>query len=182
MSGPLPRWSRRDSRSCIRICGRLAESISPATSDPAFHAELRRLQPRLVYCCNVLEHLPRKVLRQMPEILGSIIGHGDYLLITVPLSYPYHADPIDTLYRPSPGQLASFLPGFRVVEQAVVDSETYGEEFRKGTPARRARKILRALFPFVRPKRWLSHVHRFFWFRKPYRHTCILLQRCESDH
>jgi hypothetical protein len=150
-------------------------------TDPAFHAVLRRLQPRLVYCCNVLEHLPRNILRQIPGILASILGQGAYLLITVPLSYPYHADPIDTMYRPNPEQLASFFPGFRVVDKAVVDSETYGEEFRKGSFTRRARKVLRPLFPFVRPRRWLSHVHRFFWLRKPYRHSCILLQRCGPD-
>jgi hypothetical protein len=150
-------------------------------TDPAFHAELKRLRPHLVYCCNVLEHLPRKVLQQIPGILASIMGHGAYLLITVPLSYPYHADPIDTMYRPNPEQLAAFFTGFRVVNKTVVDSETYSEEFRKGTLARRTRKILRTLFPFIRPKRWLSHVHRFFWLRKPYRHSCILLQRQEPD-
>jgi len=148
-------------------------------TDPAFHADLKRLQPRLVYCCNVLEHLPQKVLRKVPEILTSILTHEAYLLITVPMSYPYHADPIDTLYRPSPEHLASLFPGFHVVDSAVVDSETYGDEFRKGTWARKIRKILRLLFPFVRPKRWLSHVHRFFWLNKPYRLSCILLQRRE---
>jgi hypothetical protein len=150
-------------------------------TDPAFQAELNRLQPHLVYCCNVLEHLPRNVLQEVPEIFASIIGHEAYLLITVPMSYPYHADPIDTMYRPSPGQLASLFPGFRVVDKAVVDSETYGEEFGKGTLARKVRKILRPLFSFVRPKRWLSHVHRFFWLKKPYRQSCILLQRCQPD-
>jgi hypothetical protein len=64
-----------------------------------------------------------------------------------------------------------------VLEQAAVDCGSYGEEFAQGTPGRRARKLLRLLFPFVRPKRWLTHAHRFLWLNRPYRISCVLMQK-----
>jgi hypothetical protein len=32
-------------------------------------------------------------------------------------------------------------------------------------------------FPFMRPKRWLSHAHRFLWLFRPYRLTGVVLRK-----
>ena len=49
---------------------------------------------------------------------------GGYLVVSVPHSYPFHADPIDTLFRPSPGPKSwrLFGPDFvPVVTHTLVD-------------------------------------------------------------
>ncbi len=145
--------------------------------DPAFQAELAALAPEVVFACNLFEHLPRDLLRRIPRVLAQVVAPGGYLVVTVPRSYPYHADPIDTLYRPTPGEIASLFPEFELVSGAEVASASYGEEFAQGSLRRKIGKVLRLFFPFVRPRRWLSHVHRFFWLARPYRISCALLRR-----
>jgi SAM-dependent methyltransferase len=145
--------------------------------DPAFQLRLATLQPRIVLFCNVLEHLPVKLRDQVPEIFNRILAPGGRAFITVPHSYPYHADPLDTMYRPSPKEVARSFSSFELEAAEVIDSQSYGDEFFAASPGRRIRKVLRLLFPFVRPKRWLSHAHRFMWLTKPYRHTCVVLRK-----
>lgn len=145
--------------------------------DPAFQSRLHALQPRLVMFCNVFEHLPIPLRAKAPDALRRILAPGGLLLITAPRSYPYHADPIDTLYRPTPQQLVALFAGLEVIDARVLDSESYGDELRRGSLWRRLRRVLRLLFPFVRPKRWLSHAHRFFWLWRPYQHSCVLLRK-----
>lgn len=61
----------------------------------------------LVICSNILEHVTDRVtfIRNVLRFC-SVPG---YLLCTVPRTYPYHADPIDTMYRPTAAGLARFI-------------------------------------------------------------------------
>jgi hypothetical protein len=95
----------------------------------------------------------------------------------VPYSYPYHADPIDTLYRPNPEELCACFPSYEVLEARTIESESYGDEFIAGGPARMARKLLRMFFPFVRPRRWLSHAHRMLWLFRRYSLSAVVLRK-----
>ena len=36
---------------------------------------------------------------------------GSLVFVTVPFSYPYHRDPIDTMYRPSPFRVGESYRG-----------------------------------------------------------------------
>lgn len=144
---------------------------------PAVQARLRELRPDALLACNIMEHLPTDVRARFPAVIDSILAPGGVLVITVPYSYPYHADPIDTLYRPSPNELCALFPGYEVLEARTIASESYGDEFVAGGPVRMVRKLLRMFFPFVRPKRWLSHAHRMFWLFRPYRLTGVVLRK-----
>jgi hypothetical protein len=154
--------------------------ISGDLFDPRVQARLRELRPRAVLACNILEHLSNECRECFPEILDSLLPPGAVLIITAPYSYPYHADPIDTLYRPSPAQLCASFPGYEILEARVIESETYGEEFIAGGPLRMARKLLRMLVPIVRPKRWLSHAHRMLWLFRRYRIAGAVLRKPAS--
>jgi hypothetical protein len=154
--------------------------ISGDLFDPALQARLRELRPCAILACNILEHLPTEARRRFPELLDSLLPAGSALVLTVPYSYPYHADPIDTLYRPSPEALCACFPRYEVLEARVIASDSYGEEFVAGGPWRMARKVLRMFFPFVRPKRWFSHAHRFLWLFRPYRLTGVVLRKPAS--
>lgn len=141
---------------------------------------MRAAQPAAILFCNILEHLQADARARVPAVLDAILPAGGLLAISAPCSYPYHADPIDTMYRPTPQEILALFPGYEAVRSAIVQSQTYGEEFRRGSPLRRLRKLLRVLFPFVRPRRWASHAHRFLWLRRPYRLTCVVLRKPEA--
>lgn len=72
----------------------------------------------LVICCSLLEHVkePKKIC----SLLIDLTKRDRFLLVTVPKSYRYHPDPIDTMFRPSIDTLISMFPGMEVVEKKVV--------------------------------------------------------------
>jgi hypothetical protein len=74
-----------------------------------------------VVCCNVLEHVPD------PLLIGSTLAQfvaqrGGHLVVTVPRSFPYHPDPIDTMFRPSPAELAEMLQPLQQISGVEVRS------------------------------------------------------------
>ncbi len=151
--------------------------VSGDLFDPEVQERLRALRPDVVLACNILEHLEAGSRSRFPAILDSLLAPRGTLVITVPYSYPYHADPIDTLYRPTPDELGALFPRYEVLDARVIDSASYGEEFVAGGPLRMVRKLFRLLFPFVRPKRWLSHAHRMLWLFRPYRLSAAVLRK-----
>jgi hypothetical protein len=154
--------------------------ISGDLFDPAIQAKLRELRPQAIVACNIMEHLPTDLRRRFPAVLDGVLAPGGVLVVTVPYSYPYHADPIDTLYRPSPKELCALFPRYEVLDARTIDSESYGDEFLAGGPWRMTRKVLRMFFPFVRPKRWFSHAHRMLWLFRPYRLSGVVLRKPAS--
>jgi len=61
----------------------------------------------LVFCCNLLEHVTDRP--QTMRALGAMLAPDGHLVVTVPHRFPYHEDPIDTMYRPGPQELARDL-------------------------------------------------------------------------
>lgn len=86
--------------------------------DPAVRQRLG--DTRSVLCANVLEHVPDRV--PFAAALEEIVSPGGYLIVTCPRRFPYHADPIDTLFRPDPAELAGLFPSMRLQASAVVGS------------------------------------------------------------
>src|SRR5205085_4736707 len=43
--------------------------------------------------------------------IWSLLPPGGFLILTVPYRFPYHEDPIDTMFRPSVEELAQLFPG-----------------------------------------------------------------------
>ena len=82
-------------------------------ADPVFLDSLTALETQAVICCNVLEHLADR--QPLLKAFGTLVAPGSVLVLTVPRGFPYHADPIDTMYRPSVAEVAADLPGFRLV-------------------------------------------------------------------
>lgn len=144
--------------------------------DQKFQLKLAALHPEVVMFCNILEHLPSLEREKVPALIRHIVAPGGLVIVTVPHSYPYHPDPIDTLYRPNATELERLFSDYAVIESAVIDCGTYGDEFRRASLARQLRKIVRLLFPIVRPRRWLSHAHRMMWMRRPYQLTVALFR------
>ena len=85
---------------------------------------------------------------------GGDRGPGGFILATVPSSCPYHADPLDTYYRPSPAELASAFARSEPLLAEEVAGLTYAEDL-KGRGLTVAGELMRtvlwSLIFFVRP-------------------------------
>lgn len=120
----------------------------------------------LIICCNILEHVRQRAL--FVQNLLKFSRPGTLLMITVPLVYPKHSDPIDTMYRPTVKELAEFVGSCatcRIIkseELVIKDKEYY---------VLKAGRILDYLL--LRSPRWLLR-----WYLKPLRWkvTCALLK------
>jgi SAM-dependent methyltransferase len=96
--------------------------IAGDLADSAFLRSLEELEIRSVMCCNVLEHVPDPA--QVAAAIERVVAPGGYLLVTVPHRYPYHPGPIDTLFRPTVGELQLLFPTLTVTSSAELRCES----------------------------------------------------------
>ena len=74
---------------------------------------LRALNPSLVLSCNLLEHISNPALGFIN--LCSLLDKNSFLIISGPVKYPFHADPIDNGFRPDRKQIEKILPkGYKI--------------------------------------------------------------------
>jgi len=91
-------------------------------TDPETLADLPRCE--LVTACSMLEHV-----EDIDGALRAIAGLADdWLIVTVPFSYPLHECPIDNGWRPSPDELAEKVEacGLTVIQRYVAGPEQFG--------------------------------------------------------
>jgi len=145
--------------------------------DRDFRSQLRRYDAALLVCSNLLEHLtePEAFARACADLLKEG-GHG---LFSVPLSYPYHPDPIDTMLRLTPAQLAAMMPDWAVVRFGEIEAGSYWRDLRDSGSglSRLVRQIARVAMPFYRPSRWRENASRLSWLFRKYRVSIVLLQK-----
>ena len=77
-------------------------------NDGAFVAGLASHGYRALLCCNLLEHV--SVPAAICGKLELLLPVGGYLIITVPNRFPYHPDPIDTMFRPGVNESPGSFP------------------------------------------------------------------------
>ena len=145
--------------------------------DPGVLARLKAGRFRCVILSNVLEHVRDRAA--VAAACEEIVGPGGLVLASAPSSYPFHADPIDTYYRPSPAELGACFARSRVLAAEEVAGRSYAEDLRaKGiSPWRElARTALWALSAPVRPKSALARLHRWFWYGRPRKVSIALLR------
>ena len=147
--------------------------------DPVFKAEVPALGPRLVICSNLLEHLVDR--DGFMDFCRDVLAPGGHMLLTVPCSYPYHLDPIDTGYRPTPAELEALFPGYAVEWSEEVADSTYWDELKVQGAGQWARFIASmAKAPWLaltsRP-RFLSRYHRLLWLFRRYSVSCVLVRK-----
>ena len=100
----------------------LGVDINGDLADPEFLASLRAVRPQTILCCNVLEHVNQRAA--ITEWMSHAVRPGGIVVVTVPRRFPYHPDPIDSLYRPSLAELESAFPSLTL---------RFGEEVHCGT-------------------------------------------------
>jgi len=150
--------------------------------DPAVAERLAAMTFRCVLLSNMLEHVADRAA--VAAACERIVGPGGLILATVPSSFPYHADPIDTGYRPSPGELAGLFARSRPQFAEELAGPTYQEQIAERTSSvwREAGSTLLSVLTFpLHPKSTRSRLHRWRWLRRPYRVSIVLLEVGEAS-
>ena len=148
--------------------------------DPAVQEACRGLHARSVMCCNILEHVADA--RSFARIVSGLVGPEGYLVVSVPHSYPFHADPIDTLFRPSPEEVvALFGPGFTPVVTHTLVDVTWWHDLVTAVGVRRLplfffRDLAKAAREAV-SRQGLWRLHRYGWLMRPYKVSIVILRR-----
>lgn len=155
--------------------------------DPVYRARLQAYNAHVIICSNLLEHLSDPV--QFANACGELVRPGGHGIFTVPYSYPYHPDPIDTMLRPNPAELAGMLRGWTAVRSEVVESGNHWSDLQQSAePWRRLfRQMGRAMMPFYRSSQWRHVSHRLLWLWRPFTSSAVLLQKpaltaCAGDY
>jgi SAM-dependent methyltransferase len=131
-------------------------------------------RPKAILCCNILEHVrdPAALARRCMDIVGP----GGLIFVTVPYSYPHHRDPIDTMFRPEPDQLAALFGPARMLTGEVIDvGESYGRLV-LNRPWLLLRHALRFPFPFIGFEGWKRSMAKLYWITHNYRITAAIFE------
>lgn len=145
--------------------------------DPFFKRKLLKRGFRSILISNLLEHVRDR--DSAAAACEEIVGAGGLILATVPSSFPYHADPIDTYYRPSPKELASLFRGSDIVAVEQVSAPSLSEEMaerRLGLWREVGRMAWSMLLLPIRPRSAVARVHRWLWFSRPRRVSIALME------
>ncbi|MGD9616347.1 MAG: class I SAM-dependent methyltransferase [Alphaproteobacteria bacterium] len=136
-------------------------------------AEGRRYAALL--CCNVLEHV--RDPGAFAHRCAMLVRPGGLIVVTVPRSYPHHADPIDTLYRPTPDEAAALFPRSALVTAEIIDvGLSYRDEIRR-RPWLLLRPLLRLPVPFLGLAKWRNSMVKPYWLFHNYRVSAAVLRR-----
>jgi len=149
--------------------------------DPSVRARIKAMGFRSVLLSNLLEHV-----RDRAAVIAAceeIAGPGGLVLTSVPSSFPYHADPLDTGYRPSGAELAAGFTRSRTLLAEELDGQTYAQQIAaRGSSLWReiALTALWALIFPLRPRSARARLSRWRWYRRPYRVAIALVEVTSS--
>jgi hypothetical protein len=145
--------------------------------DPEFRASLKRHGARLIICSNLLEHLTNP--GEFARACGDLVVEGGYGLFSVPLSYPYHPDPIDTMLRLKPHELAALLPGWTVIRSCELEAGNYWKDLQEVDDGIRRlfHQLARVAVPIYRRKNWRANASRLRWLFRSYRQSIVLVRK-----
>jgi hypothetical protein len=144
-------------------------------TDAADVERLSALQPNALLCSNLLEHVlePKQLARHCLDLLPR----GGLAFVTVPFSYPYHRDPIDTLYRPSPAELSELFGSARMLDGTILGAGVSYRDAVRERPWILLRHVWRFPVPFLSFERWKRSMARLYWLVAEYRITCAVFEK-----
>mgnify|MGYP001420865864 CR=1 FL=1 len=148
---------------------------------------LRNQKYNFVLCSNLLEHLENKAL--VVNAIEDILPAGGKALITVPYNYPFHLDPIDTMFRPKTHELKKLFQKLNFCNGEIVKGRSYRKnKFQKNyfqqlitQPELFLRLSLRLLIPFYKFTIWKSTFISYIYMFKHFSVTCIILEKTKHD-
>lgn len=151
-------------------------------TDPAFLARLASMRFGSIFCANLLEHVPNP--RAIADSLVRAVRPGGYLLISCPHHFPFHPDPIDTMFRPSIAELSEQFAGTTLEKGEIVNCgnlTTYmlGRMIRSPSALgknllKRRRQVVKQTAEGMSASQWIP------WLWRTFRQTCVILKRPDS--
>lgn len=144
-------------------------------SEKKFRDSLKMKGIKSILCSNLLEHLenPKAICNSILDLLDV----GGLIIVTVPHNYPFHKDPIDTMFRPSVKELHAFFPATEILESEIVASQnSYKEDLIKSKKYLMM-MMIRWLLPFYKFKEWKYMILDLFKANNKYSATCIVLKK-----
>lgn len=119
----------------------------------AFLKHLQSLKPAAVLCSNLLEHLSER--SRFCAAVEQLIAPGGIAIITCPYRFPYHPDPIDTLFRADVTNLKQQFPTLDLVSGEIVDCGSLLAFAGPHMYARFAGRIItKVILPLKQPSSW----------------------------
>ncbi|MGE0753918.1 MAG: hypothetical protein AB7L92_02015 [Alphaproteobacteria bacterium] len=145
--------------------------ISCDIFDDAGLSTLKALNPKALICTHMFEHVTDREL--LATRLLSLLPVGGLFFITVPMSYHYHADPIDTMYRPNPDELAALFSGNTILQKEVLVGGNYWSHVRKRPVTLFSRHFFRFFFPFLGWEKWKRSMRKLYWLFNDYKVSAL---------
>jgi hypothetical protein len=160
----------------VHVDMRLDEGVDIAGNlmEPDFLHRLQSIGARSIFCSNVLEHVTDP--STLADRLQRLVPAGGYLIVTVPHRFPYHPDPIDTLFRPELGELHALFPQTRMIAGDVVDCGSIWDTMSRSWMQLIVR-IAWLPFFFIEHRRWVGNLHKLRSLQSRATATCAVLQR-----
>lgn len=151
-------------------------------SECSFLEKISKMKFKSVLCSNLLEHVTNK--DEICQAIVSLIPNGGYIFVSCPYEYPFHPDPIDTLFRPNVKELANLFPNTHIISGDIVVCRNYLGYIThspSGSPIIFAKSIVRLFLPFYKPKEWRAAVYRLPWLLRNFSATCIVLSKSYEE-
>jgi Methyltransferase domain len=140
--------------------------------DDAGFARLKSRAPKAIVCTHMLEHVVDR--EKMAARMLELLPEGGLFFVTVPSSYHQHNDPIDTMYRPSPEELALLFAGQNIIERRELIGDTYWMHVKKRPVTLFFRHFLRFWFPFLGWRQWKRSMKKLYWLFHHYKVSAII--------
>lgn len=157
-------------------------------TDDDFLKSLSSHNFNIVICNNLLEHIDP--IKPICDSFKTIVAPNGYLVVSVPYRYPYHPDPIDTMFRPKIKDLEELLGGFELVKGEIINGRRNVKgkngEIRQeqnyfqtlmNDKGYALRLLFRSLLPFYKFSNWWNTVRYFPNLFTPYKVTCVILKK-----
>lgn len=148
-------------------------------TDPAFLAEVAGMRFQSVICSNLLEHVPNP--GEIARACVAAVAPGGYVLASGPHTFPYHPDPIDTMFRPGVEEFAALFAGAELVRGEVLacgNLTTYLLAKAAADPAslaknlfRRRKQVVAQTADGLSARQWAP------WLVRPFKQTCLVLRK-----
>lgn len=93
--------------------------------DVRFRTNLQGLGAKAILCANLLEHVTDR--RELAAALVEMLRSRGLLFFSGPHAFPFHADPIDNLFRPTIDEAIAEFRALRPLEIKVIDCGPFSD-------------------------------------------------------
>lgn len=127
---------------------------------------------KAIICTHMFEHVLNK--EDLAKRLLSLIPENGLFFITVPNSYHQHDDPIDTMYRPSPEELAQLFNGQNILQKDILVDGNYWGKIKQRPVTLFFRHFTRFFIPFISISKWKRSMRKLYWLFNNYKVSAIV--------